>query len=213
MSFEEASTVTSRAAIAVKYLRAKREIQPGQKVLDVGTGTGILIPFLLEAVGSKGHVTAIDFAERMVEACKSKYAHLSNVNIALQQVEKLDFPSATFDAVTCFGLFPHLENKQKALSQMNRVLKPGGKLIIAHAFSSEELMAHHRNATVVAHDVLPDEVEMKRLLKHAGFTGIHITDKPGAMSVHQPNPFSLTNAKTEPPFQLTLQAIHPCFHK
>jgi len=155
-------------------------LKRGQRVLDVGTGTGILIPFLLEAVGSTGHVTAIDFAEKMVEACKAKYANLPNVNIAVQQVENLDFPPETFDAVTCFGLFPHLENKQKALSQMNRVLKPGGKLIIAHALSSNELRAHHRNAAVVAHDALPDEAEMKQLLEQTGFTEVQITDKPGS---------------------------------
>ena len=155
-------------------------LKRGKRVLDVGTGTGILIPFLLEAVGSTGHVTAIDFAEKMVEACKAKYANLPNVNIAVQQVENLDFPPETFDAVTCFGLFPHLENKQKALSQMNRVLKPGGKLIIAHALSSNELRAHHRNAAVVAHDALPDEAEMKQLLEQTGFTEVQITDKPGS---------------------------------
>ena len=155
-------------------------LKRGQRVLDVGSGTGILIPFLLEAVGSTGHVTAIDFAEKMVEACKAKYANLPNVNIAVQQVENLDFPPETFDAVTCFGLFPHLENKEKALSQMNRVLKPGGKLIIAHALSSNELRAHHRNAAVVAHDALPDEAEMKQLLEQTGFTEVQITDKPGS---------------------------------
>ena len=39
----------------------------GERVLDVGTGTGILIPFLLKAVGSSGFITAVDFAENMVE--------------------------------------------------------------------------------------------------------------------------------------------------
>jgi len=156
------------------------QLKQGQRVLDVGTGTGVLVPYLLEAVGSTGHVTAIDFAEKMVEICKAKYANITNVSVAVQRVEKLDFPSKSFDAVTCFGLFPHLENKAEALSQMNRVLKPGGKLIIAHALSSKEVEAHHRNASVVAHDVLPDEAEMKRLLKQAGFTGVHITDELGS---------------------------------
>lgn len=154
-------------------------LRSGQSILDVGTGTGILIPLLLKAVGSKGHVTAVDYAEKMVEICNLKYAGVSNVCVAVQRVENLDFPSESFDAVTCFGLFPHLEDKEAALAQLNRVLKPGGKLIIAHALGSMELKAHHRNALVVSHDALPDRTEMRRLLKQAGFTGIHITDEPG----------------------------------
>jgi ubiquinone/menaquinone biosynthesis C-methylase UbiE len=154
-------------------------LKTGQKILDVGTGTGILVPFLLEAVGPAGHVTAVDYAEKMVGVCKSKYAHLSNVSFEVQRVEKLDFPSASFDAVTCFGLFPHLENKAAALRQLNRVLKPGGKLIIAHALSSAEIEMHHRNAPVVAHDTLPDEWEMRRLLRQAGFAVVYISDSPG----------------------------------
>jgi demethylmenaquinone methyltransferase/2-methoxy-6-polyprenyl-1,4-benzoquinol methylase len=154
-------------------------LMPGQKVLDVGTGTGILIPFLLQAVGPTGQISAIDYAEKMVKICKSKYAHLQNVTISVKQVETLDFPSQTFDAVTCFGLFPHIENKEEALRQMNRVLKINGKLIIAHALSSAEIKAHHNASSAVAQDALPEKATMKLLLKHAGFIRIRITDKPG----------------------------------
>jgi ubiquinone/menaquinone biosynthesis C-methylase UbiE len=153
---------------------------PGQKILDVGTGTGILIPFLLKAVGPTGQVSAIDYSEKMVKICKSKYAHLPNVTFTVQQVEKLDFPSETFDAVTCFGLFPHIENKEEALRQINRVLKTNGKLIIAHALSRTEIKAHHHNSSsVVAHDVLPTSTVMKKLLTQAGFEKFDISDKPG----------------------------------
>jgi demethylmenaquinone methyltransferase/2-methoxy-6-polyprenyl-1,4-benzoquinol methylase len=153
---------------------------PGQKVLDVGTGTGILIPFLLQAVGPTGQISAIDYAEKMVKICKLKYAHLPNVTVTVQQVETLDFPLQTFDAVTCFGLFPHIENKEEALRQMNRILKINGKLIIAHALSSVEIKVHHHNASsAVAQDVLPEKATMKLLLKQAGFIRIRITDKPG----------------------------------
>ncbi|TFH23308.1 class I SAM-dependent methyltransferase, partial [Candidatus Bathyarchaeota archaeon] len=127
-----------------------------------------------------GQISAIDYAEKMVKICKSKYTHLPNVTFAVQQVETLDFPLQTFDAVTCFGLFPHLENKEEALRQMNRVLKTKGKLIIAHALSSTEIKEHHHNASsVVAHDVLPSLAVMKKLLTQAGFGKIQIIDKPG----------------------------------
>ena len=152
----------------------------GQKVLDVGAGTGILIPFLLQAVGTTGQIEAVDFAEKMANICRSKYAHIPNFNVTVQEAEKLDFPSQTFDAVICFGSFPHIENKEEALRQMNRVLKPDGKLIIAHALSSEEIEAHHHNASeAVSHDVLPERTAMKQLLRQAGFVGICVVDKPG----------------------------------
>lgn len=150
-----------------------------QRILDAGTGTGILIPFLLKAVGSKGHITAIDYAEKMVDICRAKYRHVPNVSVELQLIEKMDFASESFDAITCFGLFPHLNDKTDALNEMNRVLKPGGRLIVAHALSSTQIKAHHSNVVAVAQDVLPEEQEMKHLLKEAGFTSITIVDKPG----------------------------------
>jgi len=77
-------------------------------------------------------------------------------------------------------LFPHLESKQEALHQINRVLKPRGKLIIAHALSSVEIKSHHHNASgAVVHDALPNNPEMRRLLKKAGFGRVHIIDKLG----------------------------------
>ncbi len=154
-------------------------LKPGQNILDVGTGTGILIPFLLQAVGPGGSITAIDYAEKMIQVCRSKYSHLKNVSIELQNVEKLDCPSDTFDAVTCFGLFPHLENKEQALYYIHLVLKPGGKLIIAHALSSTEIKVHHSISAVITHDALPKKQEMKQCLKHAGFINISIEDKLG----------------------------------
>ncbi len=184
--FNELANTWDKQTRTEKLLKFTEQLVPkfglskGQRVLDVGTGTGILIPFLLQQVGPSGGVVAVDFAEKMIEACKAKYAHLSNISFAIQQAEKLDFPAESFDAVICFGLFPHIENKEAALRQMNHVLKPEGTLIIAHALSSEEIRAHHHNAaSVVAHDELPEKTAMVQLLKQAGFKEIHITDKPG----------------------------------
>jgi ubiquinone/menaquinone biosynthesis C-methylase UbiE len=154
-------------------------LKRGQKVLDVGTGTGVLLPFLLKVVGPTGYVAAVDYAEKMVEKCRAKYGEYPNVNIMVKEVENLPFPPETFDAITCFGLFPHLENKEKALSEMYRVLKPQGRLIIAHALSRKEIAKHHRASPVVANDVLPAEESMCRFLREAGFRGIQITDEPG----------------------------------
>jgi ubiquinone/menaquinone biosynthesis C-methylase UbiE len=155
-------------------------LEAGQKVLDVGTGTGVLIPYLAKEVGASGSVTAVDFSENMVKVCKTKHSHLRNVTVELKNIEEDTFPPETFDAVVCFGVFPHLENKQKVLQNISQMLKPDGTLIIAHALSSEELKKHHNNAsTAVMHDLLPEMPEMKRLLEQTGFTEISIKDEPG----------------------------------
>lgn len=171
---------TRELATFLEELVPSFNLQPGDNILDVGTGTGILLPFLLQAIGPEGSITAVDYAENMVQICRSKYTHLNNVTIGLQNVEDLDLPSASFDAIICFGLFPHIDNKVKALANLYRVLKPGGRLIIAHALSSTEIQAHHHKAaSAVTLDVLPEEAEMRLLLQSAGFLEISINDEPG----------------------------------
>ncbi|MGQ9550898.1 MAG: class I SAM-dependent methyltransferase [Candidatus Bathycorpusculaceae bacterium] len=171
---------TPKLATFLEQLVSKFGLKTGYNVLDVGTGTGVLIPFLLQAIGPTGSVTAIDFAERMVQICRSKYSHLKNVTVKLHDVEEEELPLESFDAVTCFGLFPHLDKKEKALHNLNSALKTGGTLIIAHALSSQEVKAHHKSALPpVVNDTLPEDKEMRRLLSRTGFTEICIKDEPG----------------------------------
>jgi ubiquinone/menaquinone biosynthesis C-methylase UbiE len=155
-------------------------LEHGQNILDVGTGTGVLIPYLVKEIGESGSVTAVDFSENMVNVCKTKHSHLKNVTVELKNIEEDAFPPESFDAVICFGVFPHLENKQKVLQNIYQMLKPAGTLIISHALSSEELKKHHKNAaSTVMHDMLPEMPKMKQLLEQTGFTRISIKDEPG----------------------------------
>lgn len=171
---------TPQLASFLEKLVPEFGLEPGQNILDVGTGTGVLIPYLIQAVGPSGSVTAIDYAEKMIQICRSKHEHLKNIIVKLQDVEEDNLPSESFDAVTCFGLFPHLDKKNKALRNMNRALKLGGILIIAHALSSEEIKTHHTSAAPsVMNDTLPEKAEMKQLLKRTGFTEIYIKDEHG----------------------------------
>ena len=171
---------TPELATFLEELVPSFNLQPGQKILDVGTGTGMLVPFLLQAIAPHGAITAVDYAEKMVQRCRSKYAHITNVTVELQDVEELTLPSDSFDAVTCFGLFPHLYQKEQALHHMYRVLKSKGKLIIAHALSSAEIKVHHnRVSSPVVHDALPENAEMRWLLTNVGFVDVCIKDEPG----------------------------------
>lgn len=171
---------TPELVACLEKLVPKFGLKLGQNVLDAGTGTGVLIPFLLRIIGPSGSITAIDYAENIIKIFKSKFSSLRNVTVQLKDVEELDLPPESFDATVCFGLFPHLERKEQALSHLNRVLKQGGRLVIAHALSSAEIRAHHKGASPVAQDVLPEKTEMRRLLERAGFVVVQITDEPGS---------------------------------
>jgi ubiquinone/menaquinone biosynthesis C-methylase UbiE len=153
-------------------------LKTGSKVLDVGAGTGGIIPYLLEAIGPEGSVWAIDFAEEMVKVGKKKFLGEERVSFEIACVESLPYGRGVFDHVVCFGAFPHFEDRPGALKEMGRVLKPRGTLIIAHALSSEEIRRHHQNCGPVSHDFLPAESEMKRLFEEAGFTLRRLIDKP-----------------------------------
>jgi ubiquinone/menaquinone biosynthesis C-methylase UbiE len=154
------------------------QLQKGGKILDVGAGTGGIVPYLLEAIGREGSIWAVDFAEEMVKIGRKKFQKERRVIFELASVEDLPYKDRFFDQIVCFGAFPHFEDKSKALEEMGRVLKPGGTLIIAHALSSAALRSHHQNCAPVSKDFLPEEGEMRSLLERAGFQLNRLIDQP-----------------------------------
>ncbi len=153
-------------------------LRPGSKVLDVGAGTGGIIPFLLQAIGPEGSVWAVDFAAKMVEIGREKFKDEPRVHYYLAAVEALPFADEFFHHIVCFGAFPHFAHKHLALQEMHRVLMIDGTLIIAHALSSQEIKKHHMGAAPVSHDFLPEESEMNSLLDTAGFRVLQLIDRP-----------------------------------
>ena len=153
-------------------------LRPGSKVLDVGAGTGGIIPYLLQAIGPEGSICAVDFAEKMVDAGREKVKDEPRVRFYLTAVESLPFSGEFFHHVVCFGAFPHFAHKHLVLQEMHRVLMTDGTLIIAHALSSQEIKQHHMGAAPVRHDFLPEETEMRSLLQSTGFHVLQLIDRP-----------------------------------
>ncbi len=84
------------------------------------------------------------------------------------------------DKVVCFAFFPHLSDKADAMADFSRVLKPGGRLTIAHQMNRVELNHFHGKVDgPVSNDLLPDEAGMRALFKAAGFTDPEIREAPG----------------------------------
>jgi len=106
-------------------------VQPGQQVLDIAGGTGDLAKAFAQRVGSSGQVVLSDINEAMLRTGRDR---LLDEGCALNSIvcdaEHLPFGDASFDLVSvAFGL-RNMTHKEVALTEMNRVLKPGGKLLV-----------------------------------------------------------------------------------
>jgi demethylmenaquinone methyltransferase/2-methoxy-6-polyprenyl-1,4-benzoquinol methylase len=102
-------------------------LQPGQTALDLCTGTGKLAHELVPRVRPGGHVIGIDFSPGMLELARKLEP---DVEFRQGDVSRLSEPDASIDAVTIgFGL-RNLVNRDAALREMRRVLRPGGRLVI-----------------------------------------------------------------------------------
>jgi ubiquinone/menaquinone biosynthesis C-methylase UbiE len=105
-------------------------LAPGTRVLDVATGKGAVLIPAAQRVGATGHIVGIDLSSAMVDeaARAGREAGLSNFETRKMDAERLEFPDAAFDAVTCaFALF-FFSAMDAALREMRRVLKPGGRI-------------------------------------------------------------------------------------
>ncbi len=107
-------------------------LEPGSRVLDVGCGTGRLARWIAERVGPTGSVVGIDpLAERIAIARAHAEAdhHAPRITFDVGQAEDLGaFPDESFDFVCMSAVFHWLADKGKALDEVRRVLRPGGKL-------------------------------------------------------------------------------------
>lgn len=153
-------------------------IRECEQVLDIGTGPGILIPYLQERVGEGGRICALDLSFEMVRTARMKVCRTTDL-VLCADVHHLPLKPDSQDRVICFAAFPHFADPRSALMEMSRVLTPGGVLVIAHLMSRRELAAHHGTHSAVARDVLPDPGKMRALFADSGLTTCDIVDVPG----------------------------------
>ena len=174
---------------AADYMMSLARPKPGERVLDIATGTGMAAIAAAQAITAGGRVQAIDLAENMLAKAQrnvSKHA-LSNVDFHTMDAEQLEFRSNYFDLITCaFGVFFFTDSAQ-AVRNWLRVLKPGGRIIFT-SFSRNTFqpMAQWFREAVEATGVpfpeaawqrLSEQHVCQQLVEQAGYAQPEVTTK------------------------------------
>ena len=109
------------------------EINEGKAVLDIGCGVGVDLIFAAKTVGPGGSVVGVDMVSEMLDRGRNniKAIGLENVTLVEKSSEKLDFPDESFDVVISNGVFNLIPDKEGATAEAIRLLKPGGRFMIA----------------------------------------------------------------------------------
>ena len=124
-------------------------INPGDKVLDVACGTGIIDKHLLK-LGAK-NVVAIDLSENMIAIAKSKN---SDENLRYEIADFYDFSEGDFDKIVIYNAYPHFTDTQAFLTAINNNLKKGGEFSIIHSDPPSVINARHSGgAKIVSKDL------------------------------------------------------------
>ena len=135
------------------------EVGFGKDILDVATGTGVLIPDYLERGAAS--ITGIDISPKMAEIARDKFPQ-EKVSILCGDVEETDF-GRLFDCAVIYNAFPHFPDPERLIARLASLLKPDGTLTVAHGMSRQKIDAHHHGAARHVSNGLMNERELSEI--------------------------------------------------
>lgn len=156
----------------LKKIVESAKIARGSTVLDVGTGTGILIPLI--RVCEPEVIYACDLSEAMLVHLKKQYPYAKTLE---GDVRDLVLPNQSIDVVFLNACYPNIADKPSSFDNIRRMMKPGGRMVISHPMGKSfvELL---REKSPFPLDDFPEESEAKTLLEAHGFVIEAFTDEP-----------------------------------
>ena len=179
--------VSTRQFSHGKILIAELRLKPGERVLDIGCGTGRLGAYVADLVAPRGEVLGVDPLSLRIDLATRKNPHFKPI---VGRAEDLSaFADDSFDAAYANSVFHWVADKPRALKEALRVLKPGGRFAVNSA-NADRL---HQSATLVREAVLEEGIEgaaaanaagvnyrvnateLERLLRAAGFVDVKVT--------------------------------------
>lgn len=212
--------VPSLFAPWASYLIERADPQPGERVLDIACGTGIVARKVAPHVGSQGTVIGLDVDPDKVNVARAA-AELDRLTIKWHTgpAEQLPFPDATFDLIFCqFGLM-FFTDRHKALKEMHRVLRTSGRVILSvwqgldrHPFYQtlhEVSQRHLGKSSVQAVFSLGNAEELRRLLTGSGFRQIEMESWSITARFPQPDEFLAWEIDVNPAETPALRYLDP----
>jgi len=176
-----------QAAIRAAYLGALGDIA-GQRVLDVGCGTGVVTRELARRVGPSGQVTGVDPSPVFVEVAERLRAEhaLDNLTFAVQDGRALPFADGAFDLTTAVTVLCHVPERADVLRELARVTRPGGTVLIVDGEYAANQVEHPDRALTTRivdtwrASVVDDPYLMRRIVPLVEAAGL----EPGAVNGH-----------------------------
>jgi len=118
--------VTGQRAEVLRRL----ELRPGEAVLDVGVGPGLLLRDMALSVDAGGRAVGLDMSAPMIEIARRRCEGLAQVAFEQGDAMKLPFPGASFDVAVSTQVYEYVPDMALALRELHRVMKPGGRILI-----------------------------------------------------------------------------------
>ena len=161
----------------IMFLLSKADVKRGDRVLDVGTGTGILLPVLSELAGMEGVIRAVDASGKMIKVAERKFSSLSNVTFEVADIEHYS-SDEKYDRIILYSMFPHLHNGIETVRKLvEKNLLPGGILMIAHSESRDAINNRHKGKDFVLDSfILPSVEVLAEMLENDGLRVISALD-------------------------------------
>src|SRR5262245_57494988 len=158
---------------------AAARLQPGERVLDLGSGAGLDVFLAARAVGSEGRVFGLDFTPEMLDKSRALAARLGLTNVTFLEgdIEAMPLPGASVDVVVSNCVINLAPDKSKVFREAHRVLAPGGRFVVADMLATaalpEELAADPKAWGECIAGAIPRE-DYVAGLRRAGFDEVEV---------------------------------------